>query len=406
MIIDILNQIKNTSSTNDKIDLLKFYADMKEPSDLLKKLLKLIYDPKNNFGISSKQVKLQGSGALTTFPVNLYSELLRTERRTDKLTLIRQQVGFCRKDVQEFFMRGLDKNLGIGMSDKSINKAFPDLIPIAEIMLASPQNEEVFNRVFADTDYLYMNQKIDGIRLTDDTNKCEFLSREDKEISEFVLENIRAESNELLPKGMKFDGELHTGKFSNLMKVIHRKEFDTECINIRNTCVYSIFDVIDKTMTLDERVKYLQELKDGKYIRFLKYYKVKKDYELICEMARKFIRAGCEGIMIKHPKSLYEFKRSHMWMKFKNKETEDVRIIGFKEGGALTKYEGMLGAFVVDYYGVSVDVGSGFTDDQRKEFWGIRNSLIDTMIEISYIERTKDGSLRHPVFERLRPDRS
>ena len=93
-------------------------------------------------------------------------------------------------------------------------------------------------------------------------------------------------------------------------------------------------------------------------------------------------------------------------MKFKNEATEDVRISGFKEGGALTKYEGMLGAFVVDYYGVSVDVGSGFTDDQRKEFWGNRNSLIDTMIEISYIERTKDGSLRHPVFERLRPDRS
>lgn len=405
MILETLNQISNCSSSNEKLKLLKFYNDIQEPVEQFKEMLRLIYSSDIVFGITSKQINITSSGMFNTFPVDLYKEVLRVSGRNDKISAIKTKLGYHTKKIQEFFLKGLDKNLGIGISVKTINKAFPDLIPVVEIMLASPQDEDVFNRTFADTDYVYVNLKIDGIRMTYDSNTTEFLSREDKGISDFVLENIRPEAIKYFGSTQKkFDGELNAPSFNQVTKCIRRKKIDIDNTVIRNKCVYTVFDFIDTTLTLEERVKYLSTFKDTQYIKFLPYIKVKKDYVLLCSIARKMIAQGHEGIMVKHPKSNYEFKRSHMWMKFKDHHTEDVRILKCNAGAG--KFTGMLGSFTIDFYGVEVDIGTGFSDDERKEFWEIRNELIDKMCEISYIERTKDGSLRHPGFERLRFDRS
>ena len=141
-----------------------------------------------------------------------------------------------------------------------------------------------------------------------------------------------------------------------------------------------------------------------RFLKFLQYYTVKSDYLRLGELAREYIRKGEEGIIVKKIDAPYEFKRSNYWLKFKNKDTLDVKITGYYAGEKGTKYENTLGGLILDYNGSELRCGSGFTDEERDEIWKIRKDLNGMVCEISYMEETKTGSLRHPVFERFRFD--
>ena len=56
---------------------------------------------------------------------------------------------------------------------------------------------------------------------------------------------------------------------------------------------------------------------------------------------------------------------------------------------------------IVDFKGVQVRIGSGYSDDQRVEFL----DQLPKLIECTFKEITLDGSLREPVFERVRDDK-
>ena len=71
----------------------------------------------------------------------------------------------------------------------------------------------------------------------------------------------------------------------------------------------------------------------------------------------------------------------------------------------------MLGAFVLDYKGNEVKVGSGFSDKQRKSYWKKREEITGSLCEVKYKEistdkRTKAESLQFPVFVSLRTDKN
>lgn len=105
-----------------------------------------------------------------------------------------------------------------------------------------------------------------------------------------------------------------------------------------------------------------------------------------------------EGVVLKNLSGKYENKRSNNWCKVKTFYSEDLKVIRIEKGKPGKKYAKTLGALVVDFNGVEVSVGSGYTDEERKAF------LIDPpkIIEVEYKEITKDGSLFHPSFVRIR----
>ncbi|HEU4914823.1 MAG TPA: DNA ligase D [Candidatus Saccharimonadales bacterium] len=151
-----------------------------------------------------------------------------------------------------------------------------------------------------------------------------------------------------------------------------------------------------------------------------------KGLELFKEMQRR----GMEGMVAKRADSPYrENDRGQDWLKIKTHLRQEVVIGGFTEPRGGRKYLGSLLVGVYDKKGNYIYVGhsgGGIPDNQRKE---LHQKLLrlerktspftiepkpnapvhwvrpEVVCEMSFSEWTHDGSMRHPQFEGLRPDK-
>lgn len=112
-----------------------------------------------------------------------------------------------------------------------------------------------------------------------------------------------------------------------------------------------------------------------------------------------------EGVMI-NLNTAYECKRTKNLIKVKKFYTYDLRVTGVEAGTG--RNVGRLGAVVVSFKGNEVRVGSGFSDEQRIEFWKHPEMIVNRVIEVKYKEVTKNKngteSLQFPVFMRIREE--
>jgi bifunctional non-homologous end joining protein LigD len=151
-----------------------------------------------------------------------------------------------------------------------------------------------------------------------------------------------------------------------------------------------------------------------------------KGLSLFHEMQRR----GLEGMVAKKGSSPYrQDVRGEEWLKIKTHLRQEVVIGGYTEPRASRKYIGALVVGVYDKDGSFVYVGhsgGGIPDEQRKKLqeqldkmerqsspfavepkpnapvhW-VRPELV---CEMSFSEWTKEGHMRHPQFEGLRPDK-
>lgn len=132
------------------------------------------------------------------------------------------------------------------------------------------------------------------------------------------------------------------------------------------------------------------------------------DLSKIDEFLERMVAEDKEGLVL-NLNVPYRRTRHKGILKIKRFYTMDLPIIRCEEGGGRLK--GTLGAFVLWYKGNEVKVGSGFSDEQRKEFWHNREKLIGTLCEVKYKEISKDKktrleSLQFPVFVRIRDDKN
>ena len=139
---------------------------------------------------------------------------------------------------------------------------------------------------------------------------------------------------------------------------------------------------------------------------------------------------GLEGIIAKHAQSVYQMgRRSRQWLKVKTRCTQEGVIAGFTEPRANRKYFGalVLGVFKGDellYIGLS---GGGFGAEDLQAIRKKLDPLIqkqcpfqaepetnmpvtwvkpELVCEVSFSNWTEDGVMRHPVFLRLREDKT
>jgi bifunctional non-homologous end joining protein LigD len=139
---------------------------------------------------------------------------------------------------------------------------------------------------------------------------------------------------------------------------------------------------------------------------------------------------GLEGILAKHSQSVYEAgRRSREWLKVKTQLTQEAVIAGFTESGGSRKYFGalVLGVYEGDALMFVGHVGGGFTANDLKDIHEKLEPLIqkecpftvrpetnapvtwvkpELVCEVAFSGWSEDGVMRHPVFLRLREDKT
>jgi DNA ligase-1 len=124
------------------------------------------------------------------------------------------------------------------------------------------------------------------------------------------------------------------------------------------------------------------------------------------EINAKAIAGGYEGIMLKDPLAGYECKRSVAWLKLKPFIEVSLTVIATEEGTG--KNVGKMGALVCegvdDGKDIRVNVGSGFTDQQRDDFWSCKADGHVVEVRADAVTQNQDGtySLRFPRFKSFR----
>jgi len=203
------------------------------------------------------------------------------------------------------------------------------------------------------------------------------------------------------------------------MKQVHRKdnvEADDAVLQLFDIIPLSEFQQGKSVLNLRQRHRMLEEyckiFEGFENIQIIPKIEVDLDTDKGQQQFKDFnkeaIDQGYEGIMIKDPTAKYECKRSTGWLKQKPFIEVTLEVKAYEEGTG--RNEGRLGALVCsgrdDGKDIAVNVGSGFSDDNRTEFWSSRDNLIGQLVEVraDAVTQNQDGSysLRFPRFKTFR----
>ena len=320
----------------------------------------------------------------------------------------------------DWYRRILIKDLRCGVSEKTINKVKKDAVPVFECMLAhdgANHEKKIIGKKL-------IEPKLDGVRvitiIDSATRTVTQYTRNGKVLENFSHITSAIENNfELFDRSLVLDGEMISSSFQALMKQVHRKEnveagdarlmlFDILPLSEfkqgksvmgqrrRTNLLKSMKPIFDKIGSIDIITQ--DEVDLDSYVGEMQFKQLNKDA----------IEQGFEGIMIKDIDAPYECKRSASWLKQKPFIEVSLAVVSVEEGTG--KNEGKLGAFVCegedDGRNICVNVGSGFTDVLRDEFWSGRDALSGQVVEVraDAVTQNQDGtySLRFPRFLRFR----
>jgi DNA ligase-1 len=328
-----------------------------------------------------------------------------------------------------WYRRILIKDLRCGVSEKTINKVvekkYADYaIPVFGCQLA----HDSANHESKVSGKKLIEVKLDGVRvitIVRSDGRVDMFSRNGKELANFphIAEQISAvvkAKSTSKDMDLVLDGEIMSSSFQDLMTQVHRKS-DVKA----NDAILNLFDVLPLAdfeqgiYNKSQRVRstmvsfWVNENKDMlPNVVALTNEEVDLDtaegQTRFKEINAKAVAGGYEGIMIKDPEAPYECKRSVAWLKLKPFIEVSLSVVAVEEGTG--KNVGKLGALVCegvdDGKAIRVNVGSGFTDVNRDEYWADRGRLLGNIVEVraDAVTQNQDGtySLRFPRFKGFR----
>jgi DNA ligase-1 len=325
-----------------------------------------------------------------------------------------------------WYRRILIKDMRAGFSESTLNKVVSKInavycVPVFSCQLAHDST----NHESKVTGSKLLEIKLDGVRvltIVHPDGRVDQFSRNGKELVNFphVKAQFAAVAKQFT-EAMVFDGEIMSSSFQDLMRQVHRKSdvqsSDAE-LYLFDWMPLSEFEAGKSKKPQQQRSAELEAWFEDKMFLQLVNVKVVKQ-ELVDldsaagakrfkEINTKAIDGGYEGIMIKDPKAYYETKRSVAWLKLKPFIEVSLAVVGFEEGTG--KNIGKLGALICegtdDGKFIHVNVGGGYSDDQRDTYWQDRQDLLGKIVEVraDAVTQNQDGSysLRFPRFRSFR----
>lgn len=435
----IFDDIQNESSSNTKIGIIKDNKD----NDLFKKTLQFVYDDFVRTGLSIKTlVQTPYDTTTITDYVGEYTfeglmEYVK-EHNTGTLStihLIQDFASVFPSDIEEFLYQVFGKELKVGITAKSINKALgKGFIREFSVQLAHPYHkymDKVPGKSFT------LTQKLDGHRavfIVKD-GAGQFYTRKGLPISGLDIQTEEAiKLAEVLGNNGSIDyvldGELVLSNDDNLKtKDLFRatsRTLRSETAD-KSRIQYNIFDALPTEEfeqgkskdTFEVRKDFLSMIMDDIEYDFPKSFShlhlVKNlyngaDLSMIGKLQHDLVEPNdWEGLMLNLNDEYYMTKRTTGLLKIKEFFDADVFVKGVFEGTGRLK--GTLGGIIVDYKGYDIRVGTGFKQDEREYYWNNPDEIIGKIVDISYFEETHnqnndDISLRFAKFNSIRSDKT
>jgi DNA ligase 1 len=421
----VISSLEEHPSRLNKEGIIQVQADAKNTEFFAG--CRLALDPMVTFGLKQIKEKTNEDGpGLSWDEFNNIASQFRARTLTGNSArdavdaLIVQST---KREWNGWYRRILIKDLRCGVSEKTLNKVVekqhPEYaVPVFGCQLA----HDSANHETKVAGKKLIEVKLDGVRVVTivyPDGRVDLFSRNGKELVNFPhIQEQLSKVAHTLTDPVVLDGEVMSSSFQDLMKQVHRKS------NVQSTdAILNLFDMVS-----------LAAFETGKYSspQLLRSQTLQEwhaenadalpnvqvlDHELVNlstpegeqrfkEINAMAIAGGYEGIMIKEINAPYECKRTVNWLKLKPFIEVSLTVITTEEGTG--KNVGKMGALVCegvdDGKTIRVNVGSGFTDEQRDDFWNCRVDGQIVEVRADAVTQNQDGtySLRFPRFKGFR----
>jgi len=408
---NFVNEVNKTNSSNEKLKILKKYPQIKV-------ILKFVNDSNVTFGVKSSSYEKYCKSDKIKLPItynHLYDLLTALANRDITGDIAKESIRNFINSHQQYeniILKILDKNLKIRMNSKQINKVFPGLIPIFEVALAEKYDSKFIKKGM---NQYTISRKLDGVRCicfyTSTSIKFysrvgnEFVNKDDKSTLTKLHEGLR-KLFDCDDKPRVLDGEIcivdKDGKedFTSVMKEI-RKDVQNPRYYLFDILTPEEFNKGEGIMKFNLRYNKLKMYKDiHPSIKVLEQIEYTNDnFDKMKKLAAK---KDWEGLMIRK-NTKYKSGRSPNLLKYKTFFDEEFtvtdiitgpfRVISSKNG--LEETIETMTAVVIDYK--QTQVGTGFSINERKEFYQDPTKIVGKKITVKYFSKTSN-SLRFPVY--------
>ncbi len=423
-VMGMVRDLRATSSTKDKEGIILDYCGHNSAAaSFTKNILLYTYHPLWQYNVTSDNLKKKNHLVARKNEYKNFFDLLdalKSRKITghDAISAVNSFIEHY-SEYEELIHCIIDKDLKTRAGDKIINKAIPDHIPEFSVALADKYEPKLVDW----KDGWYVSRKIDGARcvaIVDSNGDTTFYSRTGKEFDTLgvVADGIKA----IGITNVVFDGELclvdddGNEDFQGVMKQLKKKDH-----TIPNPS-FKIFDMIthdefyskkgEKNRPYSIRYNNLREVMRDNTCACLSVLgqELIKDDEHFAEWTKRGNDYGWEGVMLRADEP-YKGKRSKDLLKVKKFFDDEYEVIDTEMGpfryvkNNAECEETMLSCVTIKHKDHLVRVGSGFTIEQRQEFYQNPNKILGQIITVQYFEETKnqDGgiSLRFPTFKIL-----
>lgn len=411
--IEILKQLRNTSSSKEKLAILKYHKDNHD----FVKLLKYTYDKITyTYGITTETMLKY----ITTNSENdMFNVLEKLNNREvtghSALRLARSYYNFASQEEKELFCMILDRDLKIGVNTKTLNKVWKDLIPKPQYCRCGIFSSKTAKKINFPA---YIQLKCDGTYreayVSDGT--VTFKTRSGEEDTNPVMSKIMSS----LPNGY-YTGEFTVGKADN--PNMNRSE-GNGLINSDNPpyndIYFTVWDYLtDEEYSLKVKSNYktrfdkLNDIIDGndKRLSVVPTFSVNNVEEAL-KYVTEWMNNGLEGGVLKSFEMNFKNGTSNEQLKIKLKVEADLRCTGFIKGTKGTKYEGKNKVITFESDdGLIKGQCSGMTDDMVTEVTVNPEKYTGKIIVVEFNDLSKaQGSdtyaLMHPRFNCFRDDKT
>lgn len=418
MIYQILEQLASNNSRKFKEQLLEQH----QHNQVLKEVVRLALCAHTQFYIRKIPSYAPANHSKTTLESVLPLLSNHVERRVsghDAVDHLTSMLESLTKNDALVLERIIQKDLRCGVSIATANKIWPGLIRKYPVMLASKQDSKLLAKI----EWPACAQiKMDGMRanIVVRNGKTTVYSRSGKVVE---LHGVFDEDSANVPDCV-IDGELVVLREDNAVEdrktgngilnkavkgTISESEAKRVVMVAWDLIPYAAFVAEKDATPYKKRLANLEQLiRDKRRVRLVPNSVEVANLDEAEAVFKSLYNKGEEGIILKAWNSPWENKRSNQHIKFKGQLQCELRVVGWQPGTG--KHTGRLGALICESEcgQVQVNVGSGFSDQQREEF--TPNTVIGQVVTVEYnavINDKSNGqhSLFLPVFVELRLDK-